>query len=125
MIKKIVLLLMLTIFISFVLRFFNAGFRYAFDVNFNQKEVHESYDDDKIWILPLPPSTAFAYKHSDTAVTYYTKLSYEDFLSYFVEDNYEVKEDVVTYKEASFKLTEVHKDSEYKYYFVDIDLIKE
>jgi len=123
--KFLILLIMLTILMSFPLRFFSAGFRYAFDVNFNTNEVHESYDDKKMWTLPLPPSTAFAYKHSDTAVTYYTKLAYEEFLLYYVEKNYEIQEDIVTYKGASFVMKEVHKDSEHKYYFIDIDLIKE
>jgi len=122
--KILILLLMVTILMIFPLRFFNAGFRYAFDVNFNTNEVHESYDD-KVYSLPLPSSTTFAYKHSDTAVTYYTKLTYEEFLLYYVEKNYKIHEDIVTHNGASFVLKEVHKDSEHKYYFIDIDLIKE
>lgn len=123
----IIIILLITIVISiFIVRAVDSRFRYSFDINFNQDEEHKSYlRSGEVFILPLPPSFAFAYKHSDSGVTYYSKLSYTEFLKYFIDEGYEIQGNIIIYNEVSFCITEVNSESEYKYYFIDIDLMKE
>lgn len=123
----IILILVLLVFLAigiFILRVFDSSFRYNFDVNFNNTKVHKSYSEDlsDFVILPLPPSCAFAFRHSDIAVTYYTKLSYEEFIKYYKDNGYTVNENVITYNNANFIITKKNYEGSYKFNFIDVDL---
>lgn len=125
---SITIIILFILFVSiFVARFINPAFRYNFDVNFNTVKEHKSYLCDsgaetKVFTLPLPPSTAFAFKHSDSAVTYYSKLSYDEFLDYYESNKYGINGNIVTYNGIDFVISEVTYDEDDKYHFIDIDL---
>lgn len=118
----IVLLIVISV---YVLRLFDSRFRHEFDVNFNTVKEHKSFQigaGDEVKVLPLPPTTTFAYKHSDSGVVYYSKLSYDDFLNYYVSNGYEVQENVVTYNGTKFKISYLTFEEDFKYFFINIDL---
>lgn len=109
------------------LRFRYTAFRYNFDVIFNCDDMHLSYHPDESgeflkYSLPLPPSTAFAYRQSDTSVTYYTKQSYDSFLSYYQENGYAVLDGTVySGDDLFFPIALVNSDEEFKYNFIEIE----
>jgi len=130
--KKYIILIVILLLIVigvYTLRAFDSKFRYSFDVSFNTEKEHKSFyigtgNEVEVFTLPLPPSTTFAYKHSDSAVTYYSKLTYDEFLNYYVINGFEVQENVITYNGAKFKVSDVISEDDYKYFFIDIDLLK-
>jgi hypothetical protein len=129
--KKIFIIGILIIFIICsivfiqVLRFTNSDFRYNFDVNFNQTKEHISYlENGENIVLPLPKKTTFAFKTSDSNVTYYTKLSYEEFIKFYKSNDMFIEENVVSYDNIKFIVKE-KKDSgsnKSKYNFINIDI---
>ena len=120
----VLVLLVLSAIGIFVLRAFDSSFRYSFDVNFNNAKEHKSYSEDlrNFTTLPLPPSTAFAFRHSDTAVTYYTKLNYDEFIKYYKDNGYTVNENVITHNNVNFIIIYKNYEGSYKYNFIEIDL---
>ena len=112
------------------LRFMNSEFRYNFDITFNCDDTHYSYEalengEDVVKAsLPLPSSTALAFRHSDSAATYYSKLSYEEFLEYYVAEGFTVEENVVYTENGVFIVNDVNDQAEgdWKYNFIDIAL---
>lgn len=80
-VSSIVVLLIVSV---FVLRFVSPSFRYSFDVIYNCRDSHVSYVPIENgpaveYIIPLPSSSAIAYRLSDTAVVYCTKQNYTSF----------------------------------------------
>jgi len=132
--SKVFLVVAIVILIAVVaicaLRYTNSEFRYNFDIVFNCDDTHYSYitDDEGAEVeklsLPLPPSTAVAHRHSDVAVTYYSKLQCVDFLEYYKTEGYTVEGNTVFTDSGAFILNETEADTEntWKYYFVDIEL---
>lgn len=108
----------------------NSEFRYNFDITFNCDDTHYSYEalengEDVVKAsLPLPSSTALAFRHSDSAATYYSKLSYEEFLEYYVAEGFTVEENVVYTENGVFIVNDVNDQAEgdWKYNFIDIAL---
>lgn len=136
--SKIILLLVsalcliIIVGIIFGLRFTNSEFRYNFDVTFNCDDIHYSYltaeDETEITeaILPLPASTTLAFRHSDYAATYYSKLTYKEFLEYYRSEGYRVEENAVFIENSVFLISDVsdEMDGQWKYHFIDITLDK-
>ena len=136
--SKIILLLVsavcliITVCIILGVRFVNAEFRYNFDVMFNCDDTHYSYltieDGTEITevMLPLPASTTLAFRQSDSAATYYSKLTYEEFLEYYSRAGYQIEGTSVYIEDSVFLISDVsdEMDGEWKYYFIDIALIK-
>ncbi len=127
----VILILIITVAIT-ILRFTDSEFRYNFDITFNCAKTHCSYNisksgaDAKKAVLPLPPSTTRAYKHSDTAVTYYSKLTIKEFLDYYITAGYTVQGNLVYTEDYIFIITGVPKETgTLKYNFIDIDLYPE
>lgn len=114
------------------LRFTNSKFRYNFDVTFNCDDTHYSYvlkengADIVKASLSLPSSTTFAFRHSDVAVTYYSKLSYEEFVEYYVEEGYTVVDDAVYTEDGVFIIKDANSQDnvDWKYNFIDIELVE-
>lgn len=114
------------------LRFTNAEFRYNFDVTFNCDDIHYSYlttengTEIEEATLPLPASTTLAFRHSDSAATYYSKLTYEEFLESYRREGYKVEENAVYIENCVFLISDVsdEMDGQWKYHFIDIKLDK-
>lgn len=112
------------------LRFTNSEFRYNFDVTFNCDDTHYSYSslEDGTDVvkasLPIPSSTALAFRHSDSAATYYYKHSHEEFLAYYVVGGYTVEENAVHTENSVFIVNDANDQSEedWKYNFIDTAL---
>ena len=110
------------------MRFTNSKFRYNYDIIFHCDNLHYAYvsieegDVEKISLV-LPPSTVKAFRHSDFAATYYSKLSYEEFLKYYITEGYTVVENAVYTENGVFIITDVSRQMEdaWKYYFIDIE----
>ncbi len=131
--KKSIFLILIIILLIIginIFRFVNPEFRRNFDIHFNTVKEHKSYyikhgTKTTVFNLPLPPKTAFPSKHSHSAVIYYTKLSYEEFMDYYKTNGFIVSGDVVVYNDAKFKISDITSENKkYKYYFVDIDLLE-
>ena len=112
------------------LRFSYPKFRYRFDTVFNGRKEHVSYfikgEITAKCTIPLPPHTAFAYKISDTACVYYTYRSFDQFLDYYRNKGYDVKDDLVTSKSGNkFRMTLNISAKGEKGSFILIDFVKE
>ena len=135
--KRIGVLIILTACLVLVvgittLRFMNSKFRYNFDVTFNCDDTHYSYvlSENGVDIvkasLSLPSSTTFAFRHSDVAVTYYSKLSYEEFVEYYVAEGYTVVDGAVYTEDGVFIIKDANSQDyvDWKYNFIDIELVE-
>ena len=125
-----ILFLGFSIIILVYLRFSYPEFRYWFDAHFNGRKEHISYlineNDTKKYTIPLPPNTAFAYKTSDTACTYYTYANLVQFFNYYRNMGYEVEDAIVTSKEGNkFKIMIIYSGEGEKGNFISIDFVNE
>lgn len=107
----------------------NHEFRLGVNLIFNCEDTHTSYlVDDEGHVnritIELPPSTTFEHKHSETAVTYYSKYTYEEFLQYYIDNGYQVEDGKVYADDGVFimKNESEERGIDYKYSFIDIDL---
>lgn len=124
----IILSIIIVITIGIVtLKFTNSSFRYNFDIIFNCQEEHIAYVTNekseyyKISV-PLPPSTTQAFRHSDTGVTYYSKIKHSDFLQFYIDNDFIVDGNKVYTDDGNFKIVDKNLDSTFKYHFIDISL---
>ncbi|MCH5274137.1 MAG: hypothetical protein J1E35_10715 [Lachnospiraceae bacterium] len=100
-------------------------FRYRFDVIFNCKDTHISRYAYEQYTLPLPPSTAFAYRVSDTTAVYFSKYSVERFLEFYSGQGYCVIGDIVYTERGDFILSKPEVSQSGRYYYVAIRLLTE
>lgn len=131
---KIILIVAIVLMITSILVVYNwiinPQFRLKFNLIFNCIDTHTSYivvDDGEEYtiMIELPPSTTFEHKHSDTAATYYSRLSYDEFLQYYIDNGYQVEKGKVYVNDGIFIMSDESKKREegYKYSFIDIDLL--
>lgn len=126
----IVSLIVVLLFVSvFALRFASPSFRYAFDVVFNCCDSHVSYVLDENgtadeYIIPLPSSSAIAYRLSDTAVVYCTKQNYDSFLKFYQENGYSVNDSTVSDGNKTFSLTQLNEEVSKWYIFIKVELVE-
>lgn len=125
-VSLIVVLLLVSV---FALRFASPSFRYSFDVVFNCSGSHVSYVPDENgtaveYIIPLPSSSAIAYRLSDTAVVYCTKQNYDSFLKYYQENGYSVNDSTVSDGNKTFLVTLLNEEESKWYFFIKVELVE-
>lgn len=124
-VSMIVVLLLVSV---FVLRFASPSFRYSFDVVFNCSDSHVSFIPDENgttveYNIPLPSSSAIAYRLSDTAVVYCTKQNYDSFLKYYQENGYSVNDSTVSDGNKTFSVTQLSEEVSKWYIFIKVELV--
>lgn len=101
----ITFLIGVVIFISIVLlRFLNPIFRVNYDMLFNNSKENVAYVDGEEYYLPLPKDTVELYRYSDYGVAYCTKLSYDEVINYYYENDYTVENNDVIFDGVKYTL---------------------
>lgn len=117
--------LALVIFLTItILRFVNPIFRINFDMIFNNSKENVTYENGKEYYLPLPKDTVQAYRYSDYGVMYYTKLSYDEFIEYYNEYDYIVKNNDIVCNDVKYILKE-ENDYMGKYTAIRIEMLSD
>lgn len=106
----IFLILVLFIFSSItILRSINPVFRVNYDIRFNNYNEQVIYENGQKYHLPLPKDTAKLYKYSDYGIMYCTKLTYDEFVKYYDENGYNVKNNDIICDDVKYTLNQVDK----------------
>ena len=69
--------------------------RYYLDLTFNLTKEHISYETGTKYALPLPKRVVWSYRISDNSCVYLTRLTYEDFVSWYEKNGYIVENNCI------------------------------
>ncbi len=69
--------------------------RYYLDLTFNLTKEHISYETGTKYALPLPKRVVWSYRISDNSCVYLTRLTYEDFVSWYKKNGYIVENNCI------------------------------
>ena len=65
------------------------------DLTFNLTKEFVTYETGTEYTLPLPKGVAWGYRESDYSCVYLTRLTYDEFISWYEENGYIVEENRV------------------------------
>jgi len=69
--------------------------RYYLDLTLNLTKEHISYETGTKYALPLPKRVVWSYRISDNSCVYLTRLTYEDFVSWYEKNGYIVENNCI------------------------------
>lgn len=69
--------------------------RYYLDLTLNLTKEHISYETGTKYALPLPKRVVWSYRISDNSCAYLTRLTQEDFVSWYEKNGYIVENNCI------------------------------
>lgn len=78
--------------------------RYYLDLTFNLTKEHISYETGTKYALPLPKRVVWSYRISDNSCAYLTRLTYEDFVSWYEKNGYIIEDNRIYMKDTDDRI---------------------